>query len=86
MTTTQDEIRRGQETKDEMTRDYEEWKRGAMIKMIISLLPPLESDLQRDCFDLLLVSAFDHGCRTGGGLAVRDIVSTLLAPRDKPKD
>jgi hypothetical protein len=60
---------------------YARWAAHPETKLLISLLPPCETDVQRDCFAGLLRSAFDTGFDLGGGdVAVSFLKAMLRKP------
>ena len=44
---------------------FQTWFERPETKLIISLLPPLETEMQRDCFHTLLQGAFRVGHESG---------------------
>ena len=67
----------------EKTESYTKWAAKSEIKMMISLLPPLETALHRDCFATLLRCAFDAGCDLGEGRTAAKMLKAMLTNRDK---
>jgi hypothetical protein len=56
-----------QKLRDDKSRadGYSEWSAKQEVKVLISLLPALETDAHRDIFAALLESAFAAGFHTG---------------------
>lgn len=65
------ELRQIEEGKSER---FTKWTGKSETKLMISLLPELTTDVQRDCFTTLLRSAFEAGHDAGSS----DMLNSLL--------
>jgi hypothetical protein len=59
------------------------WLDQPTQKLLISLLPPLTTELQQDTFTTLLRAAFDTGYDTGSGQVVGEMLKGMIESRDR---
>ncbi len=74
-TTEQKEI----EAKQSQDKSYRAWLAKPETKMMISFLPSLDTDVQRDCFHTLLRGAYDAGHTHGGGEVLVGLIKGIMA-------
>jgi hypothetical protein len=60
---------------------FEAWSSRSEVKLLISLLPPLESEQHKEFFGVLLRSAYDAGHDAGAGSTAASMVEALLTAR-----
>lgn len=65
------------------TEAFDGWMAKPEIKMLVSLLPPLETDTHRDCFAALLRSAFQEGHDAGAGANAASMIESLLTMKER---
>jgi hypothetical protein len=76
----QSDIARDERSKSD---GFSRWQDKPEIKMLISLLPPLETEQQRDCFTALLRSVFYAGHDHGAGSTAGMILQTMIERDDR---
>jgi hypothetical protein len=57
---------------------FDNWMDKAEVKMLISLLPSLETDVHRGCFRALMQSAFVAGHDSGGSVVATTMLQAML--------
>jgi hypothetical protein len=60
-----------------------EWNKRPEVKILISLLPPLTNDTQRECFRGLIESAFAAGMGVGAATLAGTMLRSVMAERDR---
>ena len=60
---------------------FKAWFDRPEIKLIVSILPPMTTDLQRDCFRTLLETAYRDGHNQGQGSIAGRIMQGMLDER-----
>jgi hypothetical protein len=63
------------------TDAFDKWLGASTTKLMISILPPLETDLQRECFTTLLRAAFDTGYNGGETVTMLSLLRAVKEPR-----
>lgn len=72
------ELRRAEKAK---TESFEKWYGDPVTKLMVSLLPPLQTDQQRECFATLVRAAFDAGHNTGAGDVAMQMMKGVIQSR-----
>ena len=62
------------------------WREKPEVKLLVSLLPPLETDMQKECFGTLLQIAFDAGYNAGEGVILTSMLKAMMEDRRRPGD
>lgn len=76
-----DSAMRDAESRADKAEAYEKWAGKPETKLMISLLPGLETDLHRDAFATILRSAFDEGHQSGAAETLKTILVGMGMPR-----
>ena len=76
-----DSAMRDAESRAEKAEAYDKWFGKPETKLMISLLPGLETDLHRDAFATILLSAFDADHHSGTADMLKTILTGMGMPR-----
>lgn len=79
MTITNEQIK--DRNKIEKKFGFEHWYENPMTKALISTLPPMENF---DMFKALLTACFECGFDMGKGVAMMDVITTVMKKKDTP--
>jgi hypothetical protein len=71
----------------EKADSFGKWVDQSVMKLMISMLPPLETDTQRECFATLMRATFDAGYETGASTTAGTLIKAMFerSSRDQPR-
>ncbi len=65
-------------TERSKTDGFTQWIAKPEVKMLISILPPLETEVQKECFNAILRSFFNAGHDSGSALVAMLLIEGVM--------